>query len=132
MCIKIKTKIHHKKHKKDGIGLIQKPRGHKEDGASFPNRIQYKVSQIHNQILLQREERGERHRGGGLEKQRSPRTDYKSRHNLIQVKGYLYPRRPVRPVPWTGQTGARDRSDRLACSTPCTQSHPTAQVLSSK
>src|SRR6185503_3193811 len=32
----------------------------------------------------------------------------------------------------TGQTGARDRSDRLACSTPCTRSHPTAEVLSSK
>ena len=56
MCIKIKTKIHHKKHKRDGIGLIQKPRGHKEDGASFPNQIQYKVSQIHNQNLLEREE----------------------------------------------------------------------------
>ena len=39
-------------------------------------------------------------------------------HNLIQVKEYLYPRRPVRPVPWTGQTGARDRSDRLVCRFP--------------
>ena len=35
-CIKIETKIHHKKHKRDRIGLIQKPRGHKEDGAPFP------------------------------------------------------------------------------------------------
>ena len=51
-CIKIETKIHHKKHMRDRIGLIQKPRGHKEDGASFPNQIQYKVSQIHGQILL--------------------------------------------------------------------------------
>ena len=39
-------------------------------------------------------------------------------HDLIQVKGYLYPRRPVRLVPWTGQTGVRDRSDRLVCSIP--------------
>ena len=31
-CIKIETKIHHKKHKRDRIGLNQKPRGHKEDG----------------------------------------------------------------------------------------------------
>ena len=49
-CIKTKMKIHHKKHKRDGIGLIQKPRGHKEDRASFPNQIQYKLSQIHGQI----------------------------------------------------------------------------------
>ena len=33
-------------------------------------------------------------------------------HDLIQVKGYLYPQRPVRPVPWTGQTGWLDRSDQ--------------------
>ena len=52
MCIKNETKIHYKKHKRDGIGLILKPRWHKEDGASFPNQIQYKVSQIHNQNLL--------------------------------------------------------------------------------
>src|SRR6185437_16297660 len=52
--------------------------------------------------------------------------------DLTQVKGYLYPSRPVRPVPWTGQTGARDRSDRLVCSSPCTRSHPTAEVLSLK
>src|SRR6185312_5579623 len=42
----------------------------------------------------------------------NPRTSYKSRTNLIQVKGYLYPQRPVRPVPWTSQTGWLDRSDR--------------------
>src|SRR6185436_61864 len=39
--------------------------------------------------------------------------------------GYLYPPRPVRPVPWTGQTG------RSAVS-PCTLSHLTVEVLSSK
>src|SRR6185437_15133374 len=39
--------------------------------------------------------------------------------------GYLYPPRPVRPVLWTGQTG------RSAAS-PCTQSHLTVEILSSK
>ena len=46
-------------------------------------------------------------------------------HNLIQVKGYLYPRRPVRPVPWTSQTG-------WSAVSPCTRSHLTAEVLSSE
>ena len=41
------------------------------------------------------------------------------------MKGYLYPRRPVRPVPWTGQTG-------WSAVSPCTRSHLTAEVLSSK
>ena len=61
-------KIHHKKHERDGIGLIQKPRGHKEDGASFPNHIQYKVSQIHGQIYSKERNRGRKTKGGGLEK----------------------------------------------------------------
>ena len=52
MCIKNETKIITKEHKWDGIGLIQKPRGHEEDRASFPNQIQHKVSQIHGLILL--------------------------------------------------------------------------------
>ena len=63
MCIKIKTKIHHKKHERDRIGLIQKPIGHKEDGASFPNHIQYKVSQIHGQIYSNERNRGRRTQG---------------------------------------------------------------------
>ena len=32
------------------------------------------------------------------EEQNDPRTEYPAATNLIQVKGYLYPRRPVRPV----------------------------------
>ena len=44
--------ILHKEHERNMIGLILKPRGHKEDGASFPNQIQQKVSQIHGLILL--------------------------------------------------------------------------------
>ena len=35
---------------------IEKPRGHKEDGASFPKRIQYMVSRIHIQNLTLEEE----------------------------------------------------------------------------
>src|SRR6185312_2672803 len=74
----------------------------------------------------------ERNRGRGTQGRRpgeteSPRIDYKSPINLTQVKGYLYPRDrsdryagPVKPVRWTDQTGTLDRSDRLACSTPCT------------
>ena len=50
-------------HKNDEIGLIQKPRGHKEDGASFPNQIQYKVSQIHNQIYSKEKNRGRETQG---------------------------------------------------------------------
>ena len=38
--------------KNEKIESIQKPRGHEEDRASFPNQIQHKVSQIHGLILL--------------------------------------------------------------------------------
>ena len=79
-CIKTKTKIHHKKHKRDGIGLIQKPRGHKEDRASFPNQIQYKLSQIHGQIYSKERNRGRRTQGRRPGETESPRTDYKSRN----------------------------------------------------
>ena len=74
---------------------------------------------------LKRETGGGKRRGGGLEKQRVHEQITKAAINLTQVKGYLYPRDrsdryagPVRPVGETGQTGARDPSDRLACSTP--------------
>ena len=104
-CIKIETKIHHKKHKRDIIGLIQKPRGHKEDGASFLNQIQYKVSQIHNKSTLKRRTEGGRYRGGGLENRGVHEQITKAAINLTQLKGYLYPRDwsdryagPVRPV----------------------------------
>src|SRR6185437_2022959 len=59
------------------------------------------------------------------------RTSYKSRTDLIQVKGYLYPRRPVRPVPWTGQTGWLDRSDRCQGSVrPVGLQHPLYTISS--
>ena len=104
-CIKIETKIHHKKHKRDGIGLIQKPRGHKEDGASFPNQIQYKVSQFHNKSTIKRRTEGGRRRGSGLENREVHEQITKAAVDLTQVKGYLHPRDrsdryagPVRPV----------------------------------
>ena len=46
-------------HKNDEIESIQKPRGHEEDRASFPNQIPYKVSTIHGQNQLKREEQRE-------------------------------------------------------------------------
>ena len=48
----MKPKSITKGHKNDGIGLNQKSKGHEEDRASFPNQIQYKVSQIHKQVLF--------------------------------------------------------------------------------
>ena len=60
-----------------------------------------------------KEKNGERDTGAAAwEEQNNPRTRYKSHTNLIQVKGYLYPRRPVRLVPWADPTGWLDRSDR--------------------
>ena len=73
-----------------------------------------------------KEKNGERDTGAAAwEEQNNPRTRYKSRTNLIQVKGYLYPRRPVRPVPGTGQTG-------WSAYSPCTRSHLMDEILSSQ
>ena len=88
-------------HKNEGIESNQKPRGHEEDRASFPNQIPHKVSTIHGQNQLKREE----HRGGGLENRTIHGHNTKAAPNQTQVKGYLYPRDrldryagPVRPV----------------------------------
>src|SRR6185436_9703801 len=81
-------------------------------GPPFPIKSNTKS---HKSIIksYSKEKNGERDTGAAAwEEQNNPRTEYKSRTNLIQVKGYLYPRRPVRPVPWVGQTGWLDRSDR--------------------
>ena len=51
-------KIHHKKHKRDGIGLIQKPSGHKEVRASFPNQIHTRSNKSINQIYSKEKNRG--------------------------------------------------------------------------
>ena len=56
-----KNEIENPLHKaqNQGIESNQKPRGHEEDRASFPNQIPYKVSTIHGQNQLKREEQRE-------------------------------------------------------------------------
>ena len=77
---KNETKIHHKRAQNEGIESIQKPRRHEEDRASFPNQIPHKVSTIHGQNQLKREEQREGDAGGRPGETESPRTDYKSRN----------------------------------------------------
>ena len=50
---------------------IEKPRGHKEDGASFPKRIQYMVSRIHIQNLTLEEEGRRTEREGERRREQS-------------------------------------------------------------
>ena len=59
----MKPKSITKGNKNDGIGLIQKPRGHEEDRASFPNQIQYKVSKIHSPNPTLEKRKGGREEG---------------------------------------------------------------------
>ena len=71
---------------------IEKPRGHKEDGASFPNRIQYIVSRIHPKISIpeeeEKEQRGRRRQGGAPPVSCAPtREPEHGRSN----SAYLYP-----------------------------------------
>ena len=111
----VKNKIENPLHKaqNQGIESNQKPRGHEKDRASFPNQIPYKVSTIHGQIQLKREEQREEDAGAAAWRNREfTNRLQKPLLNLTQVKGYLYPRdrsdrlvRSVRPVPGTGQTG---------------------------
>ena len=105
MCQKRnKNPLH--KAQNQGIESNQKPRGHEEDRASFPNQIPYKVSIIHVQKQLKREEQREGDAGAAAwRKQRVHKQITKAAQNLTQVKGYLYPRDlsdryagPVRPV----------------------------------
>ena len=59
-----------------------------------------------------KERNGERDTGAAAWRNKQFTDEVQKPYDLIQVKGYLYPRRPVRPVPWTGQTGWLDWSDR--------------------
>ena len=77
-CIKIETKIHHKKHKRDRIGLIQKPRGHKEDGASFPKICNTKSHKSMDKSYSKERNGGRETQVWRSGEQRSPRIDYKS------------------------------------------------------
>ena len=118
MCTKNETKIHHKRAQKRRDWIDSKAQ--RAQGGwgllSQSNPIQTLTNPWTNSTLKRRTEGG-RHRGGGLENREVHEQITKAAINLTQVKGYLYP---------------RDRSDRLASSTPCTRSHPTAEVLSSK
>ena len=51
VCTKNETKIHLKRAQKRRDLIDSKAQRHKEDGASFPNHIQHKVSTIHGQNL---------------------------------------------------------------------------------
>ena len=137
-----KNEVENPSHKaqKRGDGIDSKsPEGTRRLGPPFPIKSTQGLTNPSTKSTLKRRTEGGRRRGGGLEEQRIHGQVLKAAHNLTQVNEYLYPRDrsdryagPVRPVGYTGQTGARDRSDRLACSTPCTRSHPTTEVLSSK
>ena len=55
-----RTKIHHTKDiQSTRLIQIQKPRGHKEERASFPDQFQYKVSKIHSPKSYSKERKGE-------------------------------------------------------------------------
>ena len=87
------------------LNRFKSPEGTRRIGPPFPIKSNTKS---HKSIIksYSKEKNGERDTGAAAwEEQNNPRTEYKSHTNLIQVKGYLYPQRPVRPVPWTGQTG---------------------------
>ena len=122
---KTKSKIHRTRQKR-GDGIDSKsPEGTRRMGPPFPIKSTQGLTNPSTKSTLKRRTEGEEHRGGGLENRTIHGHNTKATLDLTQVKGYLYPRDrsdryagPVRPVGWTGQTGARDRSDRLACSTP--------------
>ena len=74
-------------------------------GPPFPIKSNTKSHKSIIKTYSKERNRGERHRGGGLEKQRVHEQITKAAINLTQVKGYLYLRdrsdryaRPVRPV----------------------------------
>ena len=103
---------------KRGDGIDSKsPEGTRRLGPPFPIKSTQGFTNPSTKSILKRRTEGEEHRGGGLGERTIHGRVTKAAINLTQVKEYLYP---------------RDRSDRLACSTPCTRSHPTAEVLSSK
>ena len=60
-----------REHKVLNRHKIEKPKGHKEDGASFPKRIQYMVSRIHIQNLTLEEEGRRTEREGERRREQS-------------------------------------------------------------
>ena len=111
MCTKNEIKIHHTRAQNEGIGLIQKAQ--RAQGGwgllSQSNPIQTLTNPWSNPIL-KRGTGGERHKGGGLgERTIHGRVTKATQPNTSE--GVFIPAE-------TGQTGARDRSDRLVCSIP--------------
>ena len=79
--------------------------GTRRIGPPFPIKSHTRSQQSINKIYPKEKNGGERHRGGGLEKQRIHGHNIKDTLDLTQVNGYLYPRDrsdryagPVRPV----------------------------------
>ena len=65
----MKRKSITKEHKRDGIGLIQKPRGRKRIGPPFPTKSNTKSHESISKTYSKEKNGGERHMGGGLEEQ---------------------------------------------------------------
>ena len=113
MCTKNEMKIHHKRAQ-EGRDWIDSKAQRAQGGwglLSQSNPIQSLTNPKSNPALKRRTGRETQGRRPGRSRTIHGRNT-KAAPNLIQVKGYLSPRRPVRPVPWTGQTGWLDRSDR--------------------
>ena len=91
--------------------MFKSPEGTRRMGTPFPIKSDTKSHKSITNPTLKRRTGGGRRRGGGLENRGVHEQITKTAINLIQVKGYLYPRDrldrytgPVRPVPGTGQT----------------------------
>ena len=126
MCTKNEIKIHHTRAQKRGDWIDSKsPEGTRRIGPPFPIKSNTKSDKSMDYFYSKEKNGGRETQGWRPGRKSNSRTSYKSHNNLIQVKGYLYPRRLVRPVPWTGQTG-------WSAESPCTRSHLTAEVLSSQ
>ena len=102
---KTKSKIHCTRHKTRGLNQIKSPEGTKRIGPLFPIKYLTRFQQSMDKINSNERNRGRDTQGRRPGETESPRTDYKSRYDLTQVKGYLYPRDrsdryagPVRPV----------------------------------
>ena len=106
MCIKIKTKIHHKRAQ-EGRDWIDSKAQRAQGGwglLSQSNPIQGLTNPWTNPTLKRGTE-GEEYRGGGLENRRVHEQITKAALQPNTSEGVFIPTGPVRPVPGTGQTG---------------------------
>ena len=106
LCTKNEIKIHHTRAQKRGDWIDSKsPEGTRKIGPPFPIKSNTRSQQSMDKIYSKEKNGGEEHRGDGLGERTIHGHITKTALTLTQVKEYLYPRRPVRPVPGTGQTG---------------------------